>query len=353
MGDTHSIEASALSSSVSRIRTSRDRGVRWILEHIDSAGKPVGADERNGWARTPWALAVSGETDVAAKVIAWAKRTQLTKDGSFAPGPALGSGKFPAYPLAHFAIGAWLTEHYDTALSVMGELRRIQDPATGGIPIGFPQQRSTDYHDLLSTAQVGQAAIVTGQDDIAEGVYKWVSELLEQQPKDHGTRFFTFRQGAQLVERPPKELEWMAITDFSKPRQTYYTPGMAAVFLSGYAQRFGVKHPLETASDLLAWNVAGTPEQFDDLASVQLCKFGWGAAALASVDIHRDWTQHLMRMVEWFEARQAADGSWAPSNFLQPSPSDIDRMSKTSEHVMEVNSILSALGSALSLKLSC
>jgi hypothetical protein len=248
--------------------------------------------------------------------------------------------------MAHFAIGAWLTERFDIALAVMDALRRIQDPATGGFPIAPPQQRSTDYYDLLSTAQVGQAAIITGQDDIAEGVYRWVTSLLEQQPTNSGTRFFTFRQGEKLLERPEKELEWLAVTDFSKPRQTYYTPGMAAVFLSGYGQRFDLKQPLELASDLLARNLAGTPEQFDDLGSVQLCKFGWGAAALNAVDHARDWTQYLVRMVAWFEARQAVDGSWAPSTFLQPSPSVIDQMAKTSEHVMEVNAILGALGAA-------
>ncbi|MDH4565176.1 hypothetical protein E8E95_00560 [Pseudomonas sp. BN414] len=340
------VERTDLSDNISRIRASRDRGVRWILDRVDSSGKPVGADERNGWARVPWALAVSGEASAAAQVVAWAERTQLTLDGSFAPGPALGTGRFLAYPLAHFAIGAWFTERFDVATAVMGALRQIQDPNTGGFPIAPPQDRSTDFYDLLSTAQVGQAAVITGQDDIADGVYRWVTDLLELQPANAGNRLYTFRHGRKLLEQPSKELEWLAITDFNRARQTYYTPGMAAVFLSAYAQRNGLKQPLNLASDLLAKNLSGTPEQFNDLGSVQLCKFGWGAAALAAVDIRRDWTAHLTRMVNWFEARQAADGSWAPSSFLQPSPTDIDRLIKTAEHVMEVNAILGALGAA-------
>ncbi|WP_342244623.1 hypothetical protein [Pseudomonas sp. OTU5201] len=324
--------------------------MRWILDHISSSGEPVGASERNGWARVPWALAVSGEAHVAAQVVAWAERTQLAADGGFAPGAAQGTGRFLAYPLAHFAIGAWLTERFDTATAAMGALRRIQDPATGGLPIAPPEDRSTDIHDLLSTAQVGQAAVITGQDDIAEGVYRWITDLLELQPASAGNRFYTFRQGKRLLEEPPKHLEWLAITDFDQPRQTYYTPGMAAVFLSAYGQRVGLKQPLKLASDLLTRNLSGTPEQFDDLGSVQLCKFGWGAAAMSAVDISRDWTPHLIRMVDWFEARQAPDGSWAPSLFLQPSPSDIDRLVKTAEHVMEVNAILGALGAASAIQ---
>ncbi|MBD9562281.1 hypothetical protein [Pseudomonas sp. PDM09] len=336
--------STSLAASISHIRASRDRGVRWLLDHISTSGEPVGARERNGWARVPWALAVSGESDAAARVVAWAERTQLAADGGFAPGPALGSGRFLAYPLAHFAIGAWLTEHFDTASAAMIALRKLQDPATGGLPIAPPQNRSADLHDLLSTAQVGQAAVITGQQDIADGVYRWIRELLELQPANAGSRFYTFRQGKDLLETPEKSLEWLSITDFSLPRQTYYTPGMAAVFLSAYGQRYRLEQPLDLASGLLARNLSGSAAQVDDLASVQFCKFGWGAAALATIDTTRDWTPHLIQMVDWFIARQAVNGSWSPSVFLQPQPSDIDRLIKTAEHVMEVNSILAALG---------
>lgn len=338
--------AADLADAITRARASRDRGVAWLLRHIDPTGKPVGAEKRNGWARVPWALAVSGETDTAAQVVAWAERTQLCGDGNFTAGPAYGSGRFLAYPLAHFAIGAWLTERYDTARSVMGALRRLQDPATGGFPIAPPKDRATDLHDLLSTAQAGQAAVITGQHDIAEGVYRWLTDLLQQQPPSAGSRFYTFRQGANLVTQPAQALEWLAITDFDVPRQTFYTPGMAAVFLCAYAGSQGLKHPVELASALLARNLSGTAAQFDDLSSVQACKFGWGAAALYPLDVQRDWTPHLKRMVGWFEARQAEDGSWAPSAFLQPAPDDVDRLVKTAEHVMEVNTLLGALGSA-------
>jgi hypothetical protein len=280
-------------------------------------------------------------------VIAWAERTQIAADGGFAPGPALGSARFLAYPLAHLAIGAWLLERFDVALSTLEALRRLQDPAAGGFPIAPPRDRGADVYDLLSTAQVGLAAVIAGQDDIADAAYRWIADLLNAQPANAGSRLYTFRQGLQLLTRPDSALEWLAVTDFSKPRQTYYTPGMAAVFLAAHAQRRRIREPLAMASTLLERNITGCAAQYDDLESVQLCKFGWGVAAMYAVDRDSAWVPHLVRMTDWFVARQATDGSWAPSSFLQPKPSDIDRLIKTAEHVMEVNAIVAALGGAL------
>ncbi len=335
-----------LDAAIGRIRAAHDRGVNWLLSHIEATGKPVGADERNGWGRLPWAFAVAGEREAAARVIAWAERGQISADGGFAPGPARGAGRFGAYPLAHFAIGAWLTERFGTALAAMDALRRMQDPTTGGFAIAPVADRATDVCDLLSTAQAGLAALISGQDDIADLAWLWVRDLVALQPADAGTRFFTFRRGAELLTKPDKALEWLAITDFAKPRQTFYTPGMAAAFLAAYAQRRALPEPLEIAARLLRFNIEGCADQFSDEGSVQICKFGWGTSAMLVADPAGDWLPHVVRMGDWFIAHQEADGAWCPSAFLTPQPSDIDRLIKTAEHVMEVNAILTALGTA-------
>jgi hypothetical protein len=335
-----------LEALIGRVRASRNAGVRWLLDHTTPSGEPVGAGERNGWGRLPWAFAVAGESEAAARVIAWAERGQLAEDGNFAAGPAFGAGRFGSYPLAHFAIGAWLAERLETSLQAMEALRHWQDPDTGGLPIAPPADRATDLYDLLSTAQVGLAAVITGQDDIAEGAYRWVADLVAQQPADAGTRFYTFRKGAELVTEPDKGLEWLAITDFAKPRQTFYTPGMAAVFLTAHAARHGLDEPIETARRLLQFNIQGCEEQFSDPDSVQICKFGWGAAAMLVADPEGDWLPHVARMGDWFIRQQSDDGSWSLSRFLQPEPTPIDRLVKTAEHVMEVNAVLAALGTA-------
>jgi hypothetical protein len=335
-----------LDAAILRVRAARDRGVRWLLDHTAADGCPVGAAERNGWGRLPWALAVCGESEAAARVIAWAQRGQLAADGNFASGVAFGTGRFGTYPLAHFAIGAWLAERFDVSLRTMAALREWQDPVSGGCPVAPSADRITDICDLLSTAQVGLAAVITGQDDMADRCWRWVADLVDRQPADAGKRLFTFKRGADMLVDPDASLQWLAITDFVKPRQTYYTPGMAGVFLASYAARRDRPEALALAKRLLRFNIEGTGEQFNDPASVQVCKFGWGTAAVFVADPASDLLPHLLRMGDWFAGNQHGDGAWAPSTFVAPQPSDVDKLVKTAEHVMEVNAVLAALGTA-------
>ena len=127
-----------IAQAPTRFRAARDHAVAWLLDHIDSDGRPVGAKTQNGWGRVPWALAVSGESAAGHAVVAWAERHALDADGRFRAGPFGGADRFGSYPLVHFAIGAWLLERYDVSLRCMDAIRALQDPATGGIPVDPP-----------------------------------------------------------------------------------------------------------------------------------------------------------------------------------------------------------------------
>ncbi|MCK9541398.1 MAG: hypothetical protein M0R03_05135 [Novosphingobium sp.] len=332
-----------LKSATARFRAARDRGVAWLLDHIASDGRPVGADTQNGWGRVPWALAVSGESAAGHAVLAWAEREALDGSGHFRAGPYGGGDRFGSYPLSHFAIGAWLLERYDVALKCMGAIRALQDSSTGGVPVDPPGGQWAHRHDLLSTAQAGVAALFSGQEDIIDGVHRWIVDLVGQQP-DFPGRFHTARDGAELLVEPEPDFVWLSITDFTQPRQSYYTTGMAAVFLAGYAMRRGDTAALALGHRLLSANIGGTSAQFDDLESVQACKFAWGAAAMQTADPEADYRDHLLRMGDWFIARQSPDGAWTPSRFATPQPGDVHKLIKTAEHVMEINAVIAALG---------
>jgi len=345
-----------LDTLMDEVQTSRQKGVTWLLSHIAADGEPTGARRRNGWGRVPWALAVCGESAAGAAVVDWALRHRLLSAGGASFAPPLGVGRFPAYAVAHFAIGAWLLERFDAARQTMDLLRRMQDPATGGLPIALPEPGvpagQAPICDLLSTAQAGLAAVITGQQDLAQGCLHWVRELLRQQPPDAHSRLHTFRRGPELLVDPEPALRWLAVTDFTQPRQSYYTPGMAAVFLAAHARRSGDAGALADARAWLRFNIEGTPAQFDDAGSVQVCKFGWGVAAMlaaedpAEIAGTSEWLPHVSRMARWFMDHQGDDGSWVPSNFLAPQPDDVDRLVKTAEHLMELNALYAALGQA-------
>lgn len=336
-----------VSLAIERLRRSRDLGVQWLLRHIGSDGEPAGARERNGWARIPWALAVAGESSAASSVLAWAERAALTSDGCFRPGPAQGNGRFPAYPMAHLAIGSWLLERYDTAMSLMDGLRKLQYPQSGGFRVSAsPQEHEAKLCDLLSTAQAGIAGLMTRQNDIVEGAHRWVLALHASQPA-LPQRLYSFCNGNELLTSPAQNLKWLAVTEFDQPRQSFYTPGIAAVFLAGWATQRQDQQALALGHEFLQLNRGGISAQFEDAESVQICKFGWGVAAMAMADARVDQTPDLLRMAEWFPAHQDEDGAWGLSTFLMPKSGVIEKMSKTAEHVMEVNAMLAALGTVL------
>jgi hypothetical protein len=337
----------SITVAIDRYRASRDRGVAWLLNHIASDGKPVDADKQNGWGRVPWALAVSGASDAGHAVLAWVERNALAADGRFHSEVHGGNNMFGAYGLAHFALGAWLLERYDLALRSMGALRLLQQPVTGGIPVTVSGDDHPGLCDLLSTAQVGLAALMTKQDDIVDGIHRWIVELIAQQ-KELPKKFYSMRVGEALLSDPSPDFAWLGITDFGLPRQTYYTSGITAVFMAGYAMQRGDAEALAIGHRMLDLNINGHHAQFDDLESVQACKFGWGVAAMQMADSSVDYGEHLLRMGEWFIDRQADDGAWTPSHFMSPNPTMVQTMIKTAEHVMEVNAIVAALGKLVS-----
>lgn len=334
-----------LALATDRARAARDRGLRWLLGHIEANGKPAGSEERNGWGRVPWALALSGEPDTGAAVLRWAAQSQIDDGGDFAAGPARGStGINPSYLLSHFVIGAWLLGDFALANKTMGGVRALRNPSTGGLP--FMARGDVRFDDLLCTAQAGLSAVFAGAGDVADSAYQWILNLVDQQPELANGRLYTLCVGDKLLTEFDKKMSFIALVDFSKAKQAYYYPGMTAAFLTAYAGARGIDEPLEIANRLLQMNIEGSDVQYTDRASVQICKFGWGAAAMRLAGHQGDWIPHVCRMAHWFADWQNEDGSWSPSSFLVKAPGVVDNMIKTAEHVMELNVMLEALGGA-------
>ena len=131
--------------------------------------------------------------------------------------------------------------------------------------------------------------------------------------------------------------------DFSQPRQAFYLPGIAAAFALNYASTTGRNEATTLGQQFLALNRDGTEAQFDDINSVQICKYGWGLACEVRYNPATQWLPEAVRMVRWFMQRQATDGSWSPSTFLRQEPSISDKLSKTAEHLMELSQLIDAL----------
>jgi hypothetical protein len=324
----------------------RDRALEWLVAHVESDGTPHDCEVRNGWMRLPWGLAVCGRSEIGAAVARWIEGYRLEPSGAFAPCPLTGQAyvdQFPHYWLGTFVIGAWLVGRQDLAIRSMRWLEAAQRPS-GGMAMLLPGENGEPVEDILSTSQVGLAALICGEHEIARKCADWVIGIARQNAAETAT-FYACMQGGELCTRPDPLVRWSSIIPFDQPRQAYYQPGMGAVFLANYARRYDCPESLNSARRLLAFNLKGSDAQFADLASVQACKFGWAVGEMHLVDPDGGWRPWVDRMTRWFIERQAPDGSWGPSRFADGEPSVADQMIKTAEHVMELTVLMKALAS--------
>jgi len=326
----------------------RDRAVAWLVDHVAPNGTPDDSDLRNGWMRLSWGLAVGGRPEVGAAVAQWIEINRLDQSGAFINQPLVGQpyiDQYPNYWLATFVIGAWLVGRTDLATRSMTKLASAQDTVTGGLPMSLAGRDGRPVHDIMSTAQVGLAALVVGEHEVAHHCARWVRKIAEQSAKESLT-FHACEQGGNLCTEPDPAVRWASIIAFDEPRQAYYQPGMGAVFLARYSRRYGCAVSLESARRLLDFNLQGSDQQFADLDSVQACKFGWAVGEMHLADPDGGWLPWVKRMTQWFIERQSNEGSWGPSRFADANPTVADRLVKTAEHVMELSVLMAALATA-------
>jgi hypothetical protein len=310
-------------------------GADWLTTRIADGGAPAGSDTRNSWWRVPWALALAGRRDAGLAMLSWVEREALDDDFDLREGPSRGAMPMsPVYQLSHLAIGAHLLNRYDLADALARRVLDFQDARDGGI-LTYRDGRDRSQ-DLLLTTQLGIMATVMGRPVLADDVYRWIERLWRAQPALNRLRLYSRWDENGLVTTFPAAERWMHLVDFAQPREAFYHPGAAAAFLADRAMAIGDRASLTMAREMMALNIAGTPEQFTDIASVQICKFGWGAAELLLAEPDGGWLAHAVQMAQWFIDRQDADGGWPPATFQLAGPvTDLDRMWKTAEHLME------------------
>jgi hypothetical protein len=328
-----------------RLARSREEGITWLISRIGEDGEPAGAATLNQYYRLPWALVLAGRAQEASSVLSWMERNALSGSGDLLPGAAQQpwTAGLATYPLSQMALGAWHLERYDTALSIMRTLKSdFQHPETGGAFAERPEHRATGRQDLISTAQLGLAALMTGRRDIADPAYGWMVATFEAQPDLPHRLYTAWDEGGLITEFDP-ELAFDRVTDFREPRQQFFNPGIGAAFLARYYKQTGEAKALDIARALLALSEGGSAAQFDYTDTVQIGKYAWGLAAVLDVDPDERYVRGLLKMADWFVDSQCEDGRWNPSAFIVPSPGDVDGLWKTAEHIMIMTMMLSAL----------
>ncbi len=341
------IDTTDIDRILDRSRTAIERGVAWIASKIGHDGEP-GATHGHYY-RVPWTLAIAGQRPLGAASLSWIEREALTEDGDLRAGPPR-SGfemRWSSYPLANLATGAWHLERYDTAKRIVQRLHAFQHPETGGAFTGHPDHRVDQRQDLFPTAQLGMTGLTTGSMDLAHGAYRWMRDLYASQPELPTKLYTAMDRGGLMVETSDDEdLEWQVVTNFHKPRQAFYNPGIAAAFLGRYYMATGAYEALRLARDYLELTASGSDIQFDFTQSVQVCKFAWGSSVLLEATGESRYLDYALNMAEWFCEAQRSDGSWDNSPFLMEKATDPDsvRTEITAEFVQHLVTTTTAIG---------
>src|SRR6185437_9530316 len=199
-----------------RVRDARQAAVSWLSNRVGDDGEPVGWADGNAWWRAPWALCLGGAPDVAAALIGWTERNALTDAGDYRPWPYAPRGESsPVYHLSPIAIAAWLLARYDTAAAINGTWDHFQAQRTGGA-YDNRDFAGDDLQENLKTAQLGVSALVTGRQDIAQGVRNWLEHNLADQP-ELPTRFYPARRNGGLVTEFAERDAFLRVVDWTAP----------------------------------------------------------------------------------------------------------------------------------------
>jgi len=340
-------EVPSVETALSLARRAIDDGSTWIVNRLGSDGHP--GTGHGHYYRLPWALALSGRRAEAASVMSWVEREALDGKGDLLPGPprAAFQTRWSSYPLANLASGAWHLERYDTAKRIVERLHAFQHPETGGAYAGHPDHRIDQRQDLFPTAQLGMTGLTTGDTDLADGAFLWFGLLYEAQP-DLPHRLHSAMEDTSLIVDTggDAELEWQVVTDFHKPRQAFYNPGIAAAFLGRYYMATRDTNALKLARNYLDLTSQGSNVQFDHTDSVQVCKFAWGSSVILEATGDPACREDALRMVRWFCDAQNEDGSWDNSPFLMEKAEHPEhvRVEITAEFVQHLVTLETALG---------
>lgn len=335
-----------------RLIDARDRGLAWVLARIDDDGAPIDSEIYNGYYRLPWALSAAGARGVAARTLRWIEDSALDPSGDLREGVPREKFTYRAasYPLSVIACGAWHLERYDLTNLILNRLQSggFIDPRSGGLYEERVEDRKSTRQKIFPTAQFGMTALVAGRTRLARRVFRRCLELYRAQPELPERLYACWDENGLItdVAGADEMLSFDLVTDFAEPRQASYNPGITAAFCGRYFAATGDVAARELGRAMIRISAASADSHFDAAESRQICKLGWAAASMLDADPAGEsrYLGLLLEMVDWFCDCQEDDGHWYNSPFLDPDPTQGSKLEITTEFVLHLTTILSALG---------
>jgi hypothetical protein len=317
------------------------RGADWLLAHMapDGAIGPVGS-QGIYYYRVAWAFALMGELTAAARNLDWIRRHMFSAEGAF-EGDATPQGDFSerygSYPLACMLVGATLMQRLDLMYPGVRRLLQWQDPETGGIYHKWDERTAAGEQEIFPTAQAGMTFVLTGQLEAATKAGQWFQLLRRLQPDWKHKLYAVYSRQKGLITDVAADKAPLYITRKDHPWQHHFNGGIAAAFLGKLYLATGDPQWLALARDYQSFSMTSDECMFQ---SMQTCKSGWGAGVLYRATREPQYRDWLVRMGDWFQHNQYADGRWENTKYWSPKPTVADNVEITAEFVMHVAHII-------------
>jgi len=295
--------------------------VKWLIrqQNEDGSLQPL-AEGLAGFAKAPYALALSGQSGRGVRLCTWVADNSLDEDGDL--GVTFGRQgpleRYYGYAPAWVVAGAQKLGQFGLSMRAWDFLSSLQHPDTGGFLRDGPEAGLDDEQDMLGTAAAGLAALYMGDERVAVAAGDFLVRRWEAVPHTGDRMYLMVRRGEEPVRVFGEGLDREYILQLDAPGQWYFVPGLAACFLVKLAEAADERAYLHAAQEYVSFCDAGGDERY---SSPRSGFFGWAASMLYVQTGNVNYARITEAVLEALVARQNPDGSWLEPTLPSSLPS--------------------------------
>lgn len=294
--------------------------------------------------KVPYALALMGEEERAARLCAWLVDQLMDDEGDFTklyPRTRL-MAHFYLYPNSWIIAGAQKLGLFTLSLPAAGFIDMLQHPETGGFLRAGPAAGLNDEQDLLSTSVGGLACLYTGHVDNANRAGDFLVWLLDQQPRSNVLCMAVRNKEELVTEVPDESLARYYVYLVGQPDQFYAAPSLAGLFLVKLYEATRNDDYLTAAQFYVNFAETGGPDKY---TSIYSGFFGWAAAELFAATGNQNYLRISTEVADALLEQQLENGSWLQASMSVDEESDV--VDGTAEHIIVLRGITKALALGL------
>lgn len=288
----------------------------------------------------PYALAVMGQTERAARLCVYALENFMDEEGDFV-GPF---SRPPLHQRQYLVANAWMIAgaqrlgQFAVSLRGIDFLGSLQHPQSGGFFTAGPAATVDGEQDVLSTAVCGLALMYCGRLDEAIQAAHYLRHVWDNQPAAGARLFLKTRKGDKIVTEFSADNADEQMITVGKRRQWYHAPSITAGFLAKVAEVTGDIQLLGTAQKYLQL-IDGCGN--DRYSSDKSAFVGWAAAILYGATGNQNFRRIAVAVADALLESQLGNGSWLKGSMGEDLTSDV--VSGTAEGVICMCRILEGL----------